>query len=381
MAVTTAASEVASGAPEGPWTVEASTAPGATSQLSGVSAVPGASWAVGSSLVAGRQRALVLKRRGSAWSPQTIPHAKGNNELLAVKATSGSNAWAVGDHSGANGMGVLILHWNGSAWSIQSAPRDGFSACGSAPCSYGLEAIAALSKSNAWAVGSHACFAIECHELTLVEHWDGHSWKIQPSPNESELSELTSVTAWNNTHVWAAGTDRSGVVAGQATGFVERWAGSKWRLVHTPQPGFATELNGISAVSATNVWAVGGYTPSQHAEEKTLILHWNGSTWRRVTSPNVGSRRFNDLQAVKVISADNVWAVGSYVTKSPGVQQTLIEHYDGRSWSIVASPNAGTFDNALSAIAGVSSTRLFAVGVSSQDTDGTATSPLVLHCC
>jgi hypothetical protein len=76
-----------------------------------------------------------------------------------------------------------------------------------------------------------------------------------------------------------------------------------------------------------------------------------------------------------------VWAVGSYVTKSPGVQQTLIEHYDGRSWSIVASPNAGTFDNALSAIAGVSSTRLFAVGVSSQDTDGTATSPLVLHCC
>ena len=39
-------------------------------------------------------------------------------------------------------------------------------------------------------------------------------------------------------------------------------------------------LNGVAATSARNVWAVGGTNGG-----KTLIVHWNGSAWRRVPSP------------------------------------------------------------------------------------------------
>jgi hypothetical protein len=38
-------------------------------------------------------------------------------------------------------------------------------------------------------------------------------------------------------------------------------------------------LRGVAATSATNAWTV-GYTGN-----KSLIVHWNGKTWRQVPSP------------------------------------------------------------------------------------------------
>jgi hypothetical protein len=35
------------------------------------------------------------------------------------------------------------------------------------------------------------------------------------------------------------------------------------------------DFSGVAATSATNAWAVGG-TANGH----TLILHWNGTTWK-----------------------------------------------------------------------------------------------------
>src|SRR5437764_621866 len=54
--------------------------------------------------------------------------------------------------------------------------------------------------------------------------------------------------------------------------------------------------------------------------------------WSVVSSPNVGTSS-NVLNGVAVVSANDVWAVGYY---SGG---TLIEHWDGTSWSVVPSPN------------------------------------------
>src|SRR5438874_12531466 len=76
----------------------------------------------------------------------------------------------------------------------------------------------------------------------------------------------------------------------------------------------------------------------------TLILHWDGTTWSLVGSPNVAL--YNQLRAVSAESAQNVWAVGYYYVPQRG-QQTLIEHWDGTAWSVVPSPNVGVHDNLL----------------------------------
>ena len=44
-------------------------------------------------------------------------------------------------------------------------------------------------------------------------------------------------------------------------------------------------LNGVASVSASDVWAVGKYVTSSFHAKKTLIEHWNGKQWSVVPSP------------------------------------------------------------------------------------------------
>src|SRR5439155_2801184 len=71
---------------------------------------------------------------------------------------------------------------------------------------------------------------------------------------------------------------------------------------------------------------------------QTLTEHWDGSTWSIVPSPSQGTGH-NYLRSVAVVGTSDIWAVGyiSFGTTS----QTLIEHWDGSSWSIVSNPNPG----------------------------------------
>src|SRR2546427_5023090 len=76
---------------------------------------------------------------------------------------------------------------------------------------------------------------------------------------------------------------------------------------------------------------------------RTLTMYWNGTHWAIGTSANANST-VNQLIGVTALSATNVWAVGYYFT-SHDVKQTLIDHWNGSKWSVVSSPNASTGDN------------------------------------
>ncbi len=71
-----------------------------------------------------------------------------------------------------------------------------------------------------------------------------------------------------------------------------------------------------------DIWAV-GFSGSSTLPQ-TLVEHWNGSQWSIVPSPNVGTN-LNSLNGVTVVSANNVWAVGVYFNAA-NLQKTLIEH-------------------------------------------------------
>lgn len=69
---------------------------------------------------------------------------------------------------------------------------------------------------------------------------------------------------------------------------------------------------------------------------QTLIERRHGAAWSRVRSP--GRARRNFLSAVAVSSPSDAWAAGFY-DPSAGPERTLIEHWNGTSWVHVASPD------------------------------------------
>jgi hypothetical protein len=87
------------------------------------------------------------------------------------------------------------------------------------------------------------------------------------------------------------------------------------------------------------VWAVGTYG-TLFGVYYTLIEHWNGHAWSIVTSPSPWSAG-SMLNGVVDISASDAWAVGVY-SNNHFTSQTLTEHWNGSSWSVVKSPNVAT---------------------------------------
>src|SRR5207248_4277012 len=125
------------------------------------------------------------------------------------------------------------------------------------------------------------------------------------------------------------------------------WSES-WRIVSSPNMGSDNNtLTALSTVSANDVWATGTFNIKGTQISNALIEHWNGSQWNIVPSPNPGTRSYF-LKAVSAVSTNNVWTVGfTSNNKSGASQKTLIEHWDGSQWTIVPSPNTGTQDNFL----------------------------------
>ena len=93
---------------------------------------------------------------------------------------------------------------------------------------------------------------------------------------------------------------------------------------------------------------------------RTLIEHWNGKAWKVVPSPNVGART-NEIFSVRGTSGHDIWAAGEAFTGYP-TSRTLILHWNGRRWRVAASPSVPSEPNSLSAVRPLSSAGAWAVG-------------------
>ena len=89
----------------------------------------------------------------------------------------------------------------------------------------------------------------------------------------------------------------------------------------------------------------------------TLIERWNGTVWTVQPSLNPGEYG-NSLSAVAALSPSNVWAVG---VADGNQTQTLIEYWNGTAWSVQPSPNPAPVSQ-LKGVAGTSATNVWAVG-------------------
>jgi hypothetical protein len=131
----------------------------------------------------------------------------------------------------------------------------------------GLSGVAATSASNAWAVGFTGSKA-------LILRWNGTAWQQVPSPAPAD-SRLSGVAATSASSAWAVGC--SGCSTSSPKTLIMVWNGTAWKQVPSPAPA-GSRLSGVAATSASSAWAAG--STGIGTGIKTLILRWNGKTWK-----------------------------------------------------------------------------------------------------
>lgn len=296
---------------------------------------------------------LVEHWDGLAWTttPATPPY--GGSILNAVTAVSPTELWAVGSTVkplGGVSSRPLVEHYDGAAWTplVLRTPTP--------KATSDLVAVSASSAKDVWAVGS-TYRDMNSTVQSLIEHYDGKTWR-RVRDSHTSAPELAGVAAVSRRDAWAVGRF---LAHGRYHALIEHWNGSAWHEVSIPHPGGTwghETLDAVSSLTARNIWAVGDY--ERRHRYHTLVLHWNGSHWKRVVSPTRGSKHESLLNGVVALGRKNAWAVGSY--PGPEATRPLTEHWDGRGWHIVATPPSSGF-NVLEAVSAVSSTDVWAVGL------------------
>ena len=212
-----------------------------------------------------------------------------------------------------------------------------------------LGAIAGSSPSDIWAVGNYLPDQAASNQdatLTFAEHWNGTSWQVVRTPNAGPNFNSFYGLAANHGDAWAVGEHLNS--AYQDRLLVEVWNGRTWSIADTPQPGAVRDMGfGAAALSTGDVWVVGDQEGRDNLFQ-TLAEHWDGHTWSVVPTPDPGSTG-NHLYAVDAVSHDDVWAVGQQL----GAQvpdQGLVEHWNGQRWSVVPLPASGSGNVLLDAV-------------------------------
>jgi hypothetical protein len=252
------------------------------------------------------------------------PNENFDSGLIAASASSPKDIWAVGQST---------IHFDGSKWTAFPAPMikgDNTSKLGG---------VVDISPTLAWAGG--IVNIGEANPGQVLEQWNGTKWSVIPGPHfaSGDQPSIYAMTHTSADDVWAIGSLLSG--DGTLLSFLfEHWNGTTW--TQTNSISGDAFLIAASADAKNDAWAV-GFSGPENDLSQTLAMHWNGQDWAQVPTPSVGSGA-NQLNAVQALAPNNVWAVG-FSTPEPPPQEvatlTLIEHYDGTSWSVVPSPNVG----------------------------------------
>jgi hypothetical protein len=299
---------------------------------------------------------------GHAFAAAAAP-AGTTHGLADVSYVSPHEAWAVGTFDPVDtGDATFVRHWDGTAWHHVESPNTD-------EVYNELAAVVAVSPNDVWAVGQYSNHGSgDCQ--SLIEHWDGTSWQQVPIDEPGIASRLNAVTASGPDDVYAYGQYFDGTLPRT---LVEHWDGSTWSLVDTPlgEGESVGEFFDATQSGADDVWAVGYMDTSD--DRLPIVEHFDGSAWTAVDTPDLPGE--SELFGVSARSANDVWAAG-IVFATPSASHTLIEHWDGKTWSQVASPDGAGHSSRLVDVTVLARGDVLAVGASS---GGQRSEPLTEH--
>src|ERR1700685_2447891 len=199
--------------------------------LQGVVAIsPTLAWAAGN-VTDGAHPGQVLEQwNGTKWSLFPSPKfgKKDQADVFAMTASSANDVWAIGSlmNRGTGLVSPLFEHWNGTAWTATTAESN----------NQFLFGASADATNDAWAVGFDGLDNIE----TSAMHWDGANWKGLATPNVGEATnKLNAVLALAPNDVWAVGFSTPVAPPKQAATLtlIEHFDGASWVVVPSPNVG------------------------------------------------------------------------------------------------------------------------------------------------
>jgi len=256
-------------------------------------------------------------------NPSTI-----RNILRGVGSISTNDVWAVGEYN-QQPSSNLAMHWNGSNWTIVSTPNPGLQY-------NALHAVKGISSNNFYAVGSIA--GIPATSQMQILHWNGSTWTQENTPTVTGGSALQSILIFGTNDIYAGGFKAVGA-PGPTTGtLVIHWNGSSWNIEDTPNQSNnrTNRITDMKGLNSNDIWAV-GYSRRISENFQAMVLHKTGSSWNVVPVPQPGLENF--LESIDIISSNDIWVSGNY---NDGITyQPLFMHYNGSSWTVVASPGGG----------------------------------------
>jgi hypothetical protein len=280
----------------------------------------------------------------TTWSVAHPPYTATDNvpyvPLNAITAISASNVWTVGQDSGS----PQINHWNGSSWSQSSLP--------SGPCSVfeadcALTGVSADSASDMIAVGEGTIPTSSGWTTeALAYRWNGAAWSQLTVPSGVTYDEMEHVQAFSPTDAWAVGVGSS-ATTDVTVATALNWNGSSWTQVATPvSTDEDLSVNAISGDSASDIWVVGQtVTPGYRNRQFTsVIMHYNGSSWTQMTSPDNSG-----LTDVDAVSPTDAWAIAA---------DGSVLNWNGSAWSVQTQLAEGN-----TAIAALSPSDVWVAGV------------------
>ena len=227
-------------------------------------------------------------------------------------AVSGDNVWAVGETYGHYLSNALVLRRVGGRWYVVPTETPAYS---------GLYGIAITGGGAVWADGT-TWNPGKDHGFVL--RWNGTAWKPVATPSLGANAALYGLAAGPDGALWAVGIDNnSNFTAYTATSML--WNGKTWRKVPIGPLPHDSDLENVTFVPGGTAWAVGNAGPS------TVSLRWTGRAWIRIANPEQTGATSSWLYQVAAISPDYAWGVG--YTFIGGLEETLILHWNGKTWS------------------------------------------------
>src|ERR1700728_3993581 len=194
-------------------------------------------------------------------------------------------------------------------------------------------------------------------------------WYVATVPGTGLDDVLLGSTCANALQCWAVGI-ALGNLAGpgptSANPLMESWNGTTWTLDPLALPG--GEGGGLfdaTCVNGSDCWAVGAVIGSGTGNPTgTLIEQWNGTSWSVVPSPTPSSPGVVGaiLSSVSCASASSCMAVG-YATDAGGNNLTdVVEQWNGSSWTIIPAATTGQAFDQLISVQCLSAVNCWAVG-------------------
>jgi hypothetical protein len=126
-------------------------------------------------------------------------------------------------------------------------------------------------------------------------------------------------------------------------------AGNGWYVVPSPSlTNVDNDLASVSAASPSDAWAVGGQRDAETVWHP-LVEHWDGRSWTVAPFPSAADAGSELLHAITARSDSNVYATGQDGTAFP--EKMVVGHFNGSQWSLrscrrrTSAPTRATTDS------------------------------------